>query len=436
MVGGTWAAENKTRPGAYINVKSNVIANSISERGSVLLPLCRSWGSADFVTVDAESDFFKLLGYEIDADEMLPIRECLKRAKTVKVWSLGTGTKASAVSGDLRVSAICGGTRGNDITVTVASEAVGGGTQYVVTTRVLGKAVDVQRVSGISGLKANAFVSFGGSGALQNATLKLAGGVDAAAAASDYNAFFEKAKTEKFDVMAIDSEIAAVKEKTVQCIKYLREEEGMSVQAVLADYAAADYQGIISVKNGVVLRDGTVIDKNKAVYWTAGAAAGAAVNESNTYSVYEGSVGVDVKYLNSQISEALKEGSFIFTETAKGAVVEQDINTLTSFSAENGSILRKNRVLRVLDTLVNDIQNIFNNYFLGKVNNNADGRNLFKAQVLNYLEGLQAISAITDLDKNKDVTVKAGNDADSIVVNLAVMPVDSIEKLYMTVVVS
>ena len=343
MVGGTWVTENKTRPGAYINVKTNVITNNVSERGTVLLPLSRSWGGQSFVTVDAESDFFNLLGYEIDADAMLPIRECLKRAKTVKVWSLGTGTKASATSGNLTSAALYGGTRGNDITVTVASETVGSSTQYIVTTKVSGKTVDVQTVSGIGSLKANDFVGFSGSGALQNATLKLSGGVDATVAASDYTAFFEKAKLEEFDVMAVDSGVAAVKAKAVECIKDLREVDGRSVQGVLPDYAAADYQGVISVKNGVVLSDGTVIDKNKAVYWVAGATAGAAINESNTYSVYEGSVGVDVKYLNSQIVDALKEGSFIFTETAKGAVVEQDINTLTTFSAENGSILRKNK---------------------------------------------------------------------------------------------
>ena len=36
---------------------------------------------------------------------------------------------------------------------------------------------------------------------------------------------------------------------------------------------------------------------------------------------------------------------------------------------------------------------------------------------------------------NTDITVEAGNDMDSIVVNLAVTPVDAMEKLYMTMVV-
>ncbi|MGI5824456.1 MAG: phage tail sheath family protein [Bacillota bacterium] len=435
MVGGKWIAENKTRPGAYINVKTDITENSVSERGTVLMPLARSWGLKKFVSVNAESDFLQLLGYSLADAALLPLRECLKRAETVKVWSLNNGTKAEGVSGAVTIKAVCGGTRGNDLSVSFVQNTENG-TDCTVTTMLDGVVMDIQAADVLSELQDNGFVEFSGSGDIpSNVTVKLSGGTDGTVQAADYNDFFEAAKVEDFDVMAVDSEDPTVKAAVTSCMKDLRENEGRNVQAVLADYAAADYEGVISVKNGVVLTDGTVLDKYKAVYWVAGATAGAAVNESNTYSLYEGSSGVDIRYLNSDVVAALKEGSFVFTQTVKGAVVEQDINTLSSFSGDKGSIIRKNRVLRVLDTLVSDIQQIFNEYFLGKVNNDADGRNLFKAQILSYLENLQAMSAITGLDKNNDVVIAAGRDADSITVNLAVMPVDSIEKLYMTVVV-
>lgn len=431
MVGGNWTTENKIRPGAYINVKTNIIESNVSDRGTVLLPLARNWGGPEFITVDAETDFFKVLGYELSDVALLPVRECLKRAQTVKVWSLNKGVKAQGTGSGLTVSAAYGGTRGNDIVVNVvfADES------FEVTTLLSGEAVDTQIVTEASQLQSNGFVDFSGTLNQENANIILSGGTDVSVEAADYDAFLSAAKVEDFDVMAIDSQESEVKAAVTACIKNLREDEGKCVQAVLADYPNADFEGIISVKNGVVLSDGTVLNNYKAVYWVAGATAGAAINQSNTYSVYEDSVDVDVRYLNSEIIDALQEGSFVFTNTSKGAVVEQDINTFTSFSPSKGSILRKNRVLRVLDNLLNDIQDIFNEYFLGKVNNDSDGRNLFKAQVLSYLESLQAMSAITNLDKNNDVVVTAGNDADSIVVNLAVMPVDSIEKLYMTVIV-
>lgn len=439
MVGGIWMTENKQRPGAYINVKTNVINNSISGRGTVIMPLVLNWGSEKLITVNVETDFYAVFGYELNDKELLPLRECLKRANRILVYRLNGGSAAYVTVGNLTVTAVNSGSRGNDISCVIELDTESDNSEsdiFTVKTYLAGVMIDSQTVSEIDELYKNDFVKFSGSGSITPTVgARLSGGTDNEITISDYGRFLEIAQVEEFDVMAVASDDVAVKALVTRFIKRLREDEGMTVQAVLADYAAANYEGIISVKNGVILSDGTVIDKNKAVYWVAGATAGADINESNTYSIYEDSIGVDTKYLNSEIIAALNEGSFVFTPNVKGALVEQDINTFTDFSAVKGNIMRKNRVLRVLDALSNDIGELFNKYFLGKVNNDADGRNIFKTQILNYLEGLQSMSAITELDKQHDVVVNAGSEADSVVVNLAVMPVDSIEKLYMTVVV-
>ncbi|MCZ4141227.1 hypothetical protein BZG17_25675, partial [Escherichia coli] len=46
---------------------------------------------------------------------------------------------------------------------------------------------------------------------------------------------------------------------------------------------------------------------------------------------------------------------------------------------------------------------------------------------------LQDIGAIQNFDSNADITVAAGNESDSIVIDVAVQPVDSVEKVYMKV---
>ena len=94
----------------------------------------------------------------------------------------------------------------------------------------------------------------------------------------------------------------------------------------------------------------------------------------------------------------------------------------------------KNRVMRTLDEIATDTENTFERTYLGKVGNNASGRDLFKADRIAYLTTLQNRNIIQSF-KNTDITVEAGNDVDSIVVNLAVTPVDAMEKLYMTMVV-
>ena len=69
------------------------------------------------------------------------------------------------------------------------------------------------------------------------------------------------------------------------------------------------------------------------------------------------------------------------------------------------------------------------------MNNNDDGRNIFKSDIINYLNALQNISAIQNFDPTVDIQVYAGEAIDAVVVDLAVQPVDSMEKLYMTIMV-
>ena len=116
-------------------------------------------------------------------------------------------------------------------------------------------------------------------------------------------------------------------------------------------------------------------------------------------------------------------------------VVEQDINSLIKFTAERTRDFSKNRIIRTLDEICTNTQETFENSYLGRVPNNENGRALFKANRISYLTTLQAQNIIQNWD-NGDITVNAGNDKDAIVVDVAVTPVDAMEKLYMTLIVN
>ena len=73
--------------------------------------------------------------------------------------------------------------------------------------------------------------------------------------------------------------------------------------------------------------------------------------------------------------------------------------------------------------------------YLVKINNDENGRNLIKGWNVGYLNEMQANGGIRDFQP-EDVTVNSGDDVDSIVLNVALMPVDSIEKIYASVTVS
>ena len=429
--------QNKVRPGVYINFKSEAQAlGTLGERGIVSLPLTLPWGPAkQVIAVEAGADTFDTLGYPITAPQLLLVREALKRARTLLLYRLNTGTQASATIGGLTVTAKHGGVRGNDISI-IVEQNIDDPAKFDIKTLVDGREVDSQTVSAIEELQPNAWVEFSGTGA-PTATVgtPLTGGADGEVTAQDYLDYLEAIEAHDFNTIGLTATDTTTKGVFVSFAKRLREDEGKKIQVVVENYPTADYEGVISVKNGVVLADGTTLTAAQAVAWVAGATAGSAANQSLTYDAYDGAVDVAPKYTNSQIVTALQNGEFVFTVMDGRAIVEQDINTLHTFTPEKGKAFRKNRVLRVLDGLANDYMRTFSQSYIGKVANNDDGRNLFKSEIINITNQYQNIGAVQNFDPQTDLEVLPGADTDAVVVNQWVWPVDSIEKIYMTVTV-
>ncbi|MFB5674271.1 phage tail sheath family protein [Paenibacillus terreus] len=435
MAGGTWTVQNKVRPGVYINFVSE--ANSLGtlgERGTVSMALPLSWGEPKkIITIQAGEDLKDKLGYDITSSQMLVIRETLKRAKTLLLYRLNEGVKASATIGTLLVTAVFGGIRGNDISIVITPN-INDDTKFDVETFLAGERVDVQSVASLEELENNKYVVFQGEGQPElTAGAPLKDGTDGTVSNQDHTSYLQALEVMDFQAIALVSDDAALKSVYSAYVKRLRETEGKKIQAVLADYTAADHEGIISVKNGVTLTDGTVLYAKHVTAWVAGATAGAAVNESLTYQAYDDAADVNGKLTNAEMEAALKQGQFVFTASNGKAVVEQDINTFTSLSPDKAKHFSKNRVVRVLDSVANDLKRIFESYFIGKVNNNDDGRNLFRSQCVSYLNDLQNIGAVQNFNSQTDIQVLAGAESDSIVVELSLQPVDSVEKVYMKV---
>lgn len=215
-------------------------------------------------------------------------------------------------------------------------------------------------------------------------------------------------------------------------IAAMREDEGVKCQAVLANYDA-DSEGIINVVQGIKLSDGTSLTAAQVTAWVAGATAGASITTSNTGMKYVGAVDVVDRMTKSEMESAVGDGEFIFkVDSAQNVTVVYDINSLTSITAEKGKMFTKNRVIRTIDNIANDITSIFESSYVGKVNNNEDGRSLLKGALADYFATLQNMSAIQNFDTD-DVTVTAGTDSDAVVITAAIQPVDSVEKIYITV---
>ena len=432
MAGGKFTTQNKVRPGAYINLKANGgTGTAEGTNGVVALPLELPYGPTAIKEITASTSLEDYAS-ELNQKELLVLKETLKRAAVVLLGRVGGGTKASASSDALTVNALYAGTGGNNINIVVKGDP-DDDTVYHVLTYLNGVEKDSQSIKNLKDLVPNKLVSFTGEGNPIVATVALTGGTSNAPIAADYLDFFSKIQLFDFNTLALPVADETVKLAGTNFIKRLRDEEGRKCQVVVAGYAA-DNESVINVKNGVILSDGTVIDAVKATGWVAGATASAGVAQSLTYTAYDGAVDVSPRYVDSDIIAALKAGEFVFTEKRGTAVVEQDINSLLTYGAEKSKAFSKNRVLRVLDDVANNTKQTFEDFYIGKVNNDVDGRELFKANRIAYFDSLVASGAIEAFSPD-DINVVAGNDKDSIYVEVAVTPIDAMEKLYMLVVV-
>lgn len=441
---GTFTAQNKVRPGAYVNVVGDGVVSETSNVGTLLLFSDQQldWGPTGTVTLTASSDFKKLLGVGLTDPKLAALNEALKDAETVKFVNLNGGTKANATADPFEVTAKYPGTRGNDITFTIEADP-GDNTKATVKT-ILGTEVvaeDSVVWSGLTAYTGNDYVDVKpkADAAAKNfttASVKLTGGttttVDMATAMTEAmdNEEFAVATTGGIGTESNAHSLLA------QGIKRLRENEGLKVRGVVPFSSPVNYEGVSQVANGYVLGDGTVISPTLAAARFAGMSANADEVTSLTYANINDAVAASPKLDDEATKKALTAGKIVFTTRRGGSVVvEQDINSLTSFSSKKPNSWAKNRVLRVMDTVAQYCEDTFEDSFIGTQTNNAAGRDLYKANIVSYLADEEAEGAIEGFDPTTDIAVAQGADKDSVVVDLTITPTDSMEKLYMTITV-
>ncbi|HAB60568.1 MAG TPA: phage tail protein [Lachnospiraceae bacterium] len=430
--GGLFVTQNKVLPGTYINFVSAARARAtLSDRGIVAIPVSLNWGEeATVFTVTNEEfrkDSLKVFGYTYESEEVKGIRELFANAKKVYFYRLNSGgIKAS----NTYATALYGGTRGNDLKIVIAPN-VDDSSKFDVSTMLGTKVLDIQTVSDGAGLKANAFVTFKTEATLENTSgIALTGGtngtVDGEAEQNALNAL----ESYSFNVLGCLSASSSVKSLYTEYTKRLRDEMGVKFQLVVYNQAA-DYEGVINVKNKVSDQGA---EESSLVYWLSGAEADCAINKSCTNMTYEGEFTVVTNYKQSELEAAIRAGELTFHKVGDEVRVLDDINSLVSVTDEKGEDFKSNQTVRVLDQVGNDIALLFNNKYLGKIQNNKSGRVSFWSDIVAYDKELEKLQAIENFD-SAEVVVELGNDKKSVMAVNPIQPVNCMTKLYMTVIV-
>lgn len=454
MAGGKWSSQNKVLPGAYVDVyankKTSLTSNDV--RGVVLTALSGlNWGQSGVIETDLSTDFLATFGKTIESPELLGLKQILLNASTAFVFNFNKGTVATGSSSVLpwEFSAKYPGTVGNTITVSVTPDP-SNATRFIVKTLLGTEIVTSQSITKASEFVANDYVvptvnsdDMADDGAAKLGALVSGVNVQLGSGTTNnlgsLDAFITAAETYEYNtiVAPLSDADAPIHVLIASTAIRLRDEQGRKVQAVIPYNEEYDpnHEGVIVVANGVQLNDGTEYSMSIMAGWFAGATAAAAANESLTYKTVPGAVDTLPRLKESAQIAAVEAGQLVFDASRNSVRVLVDINSLHSFGKEKGREFSKNRVLRVLDAIANNTRETWEDNFIGQVTNDADGRDLFKANRAEYLASLQAQGAIENFSTD-DITVTLGSTKESVVTTINVQPTDAMEKLYMTVYVN
>jgi hypothetical protein len=432
--GGGFTAQNKVLPGAYINFVSAANASAeLSDRGIATMPLELDWGIEGKVFEVTNADFQKnsqkLFGYAYDHDKMKGLRDLFIGARTLFAYRLnGGGTKAS----NTFATALYGGTRGNDLKI-VIQKNTDDQTKFDVITYLGTNKVDSQTVASAATLIANDYVTFKEDATLAvTASTPLANGTNATVDGTAYQTYANKIESYTFNTMGIVSTDDTTKKLFIAFTKRLRDEQGKKFQLVVYRPTAADFMGVIGVKNKTTDADWS---EASAVYWSTGAESGCAVNKSCQNKKYDGEFTIDTDYTQTELEAAIKAGEFMFHNVNSDVRVLEDINTMVTTSDTQGDIFKDNQTIRVIDQLGNDDAVLFNTKYLGVVPNNASGRTSLWSDLVKIRKQLQDLGAIENFS-DSDVTIAQGETKKSVVVTSGIEVVNAMGKLYMTVTVA
>lgn len=423
--GGIYLTQNKILPGTYINFVSKAVPTAtLTDRGVVAMGFDLDWGIENEVFEVIEGDLIKnsleVFGYDYSSEKLNGIKDIFKNANKLYAYRLNSGgTKASNAFCTAKYS----GVRGNDLKVVIAAN-VDVPSNFDVSVYLGTKVVVSQTVASAADLAENAWVNWKIDAELSiSAGTPLTGGTNGTSDASSHQNFIDKIESYP-DVNAIGyaGNESTIKALYAAWVKYMRDDVGVKLQAVLFGYTA-DHEAIVNVKNSADL-----------VYWATGVIGGTAVNASATNKRYDGNFAVSTNYTQSQLEGCIKNGEWVLHKVGDEIHVLRDINSLTTVTVDKGEIFKDNQTIRIIDQIAMAIASIFNSKYLGHVPNDADGRLSLWGDLCKIHQDLQGIRALENFE-NTDITVERGDDKHAVLVNESITVINTMEKLYMTVIV-
>lgn len=419
-------------PGVYANIIAGDRDAALSARGTVAMALDLDWG-ASLTTLLRGNSTIAPLGYDLTDPKLKLVREVMQNAGTLLLYRLNAkkgqpaqGTLAAGIT----AKAIYPGIRGNDIKITVEKDK----DVFIIRTYLGTREMDAQAVTKPGDFIPNSYIKIEGTGTLEAKTITLTSGSNGEiTAAAGYDAFFEEIRKHEFNVLCYTGTDAETKGKYAAFAEEL-EQAGIYTQVVMNNPAAKGVNIINNTVGGSTAQyDLTAAE---ACATMAGIQAGCGIEKSATHYQVDHWIRVNPTLDRWQQQTRTAAGEILFVEMHRKICVLSDINSLTAFDAEHPEDWSKNLVIRTLRAITADLKKMLDEKAIGKIRNNKDGRNEIKGKCVSLITENYLNNGYVEDFAADDVTVSCMGDAarDSVAVTVGVRVVDTMDKIYLTVV--
>ncbi|USK54371.1 phage tail sheath subtilisin-like domain-containing protein [Cytobacillus solani] len=222
--------------------------------------------------------------------------------------------------------------------------------------------------------------------------------------ATDYNAALLRLGSKKWNYLAIPEILPAEVTDIETWIKTKRDNDKKTFKAVLPN-SASDHEGIINFATDDLKVGDNVYTTEEYCSRIAGALAGLPFTRSSTYLVLN-----EVESIKeSEDPDAdINAGKLILINDGEKIKIARGVNSLTTTTIEKTEDFKKIKILEVMDMVMDDIRDTFNNSYVGKVPNIYDNQVLFFTSINSYFKTLAGDDILDPNFENKaEVNVEA-----------------------------
>ncbi|MCL2415515.1 MAG: hypothetical protein FWD01_01760 [Defluviitaleaceae bacterium] len=457
--GGTFTntnSPNVQRPGAYVNFVSVsrpfVFAGGRGVScGLVELP----WYLPNQIVKVSGMDFLSgralrdigLTAFDGEAAKHVSL--LLSGCFETRLVSANVGGEKAMVSipitgGTLEIEAAKFGTFGNDLLVSCQEVSNG---RWLFSAHIIGHESDHkprmnQTVESVRELRGNDFITINvipDDPNVEPAFIEFAGEVLTGGSNGNVNlatripAFLRKIKSDtSWQCMGWQWSEESHKLLVQQFIQRMRD-SGRYVQVSMAA-AQANHEGINNVHighgNAINPITGEIFTIDEIALMHASMTAGADIVTSNTNTPLLVQLEFDHEFDNAEITEGLQQGRVMFTRRNSGIIkIEQDINSLHTFTPEKNREFRKNNILRKLDEIGFFTESIWENFYMGNAINDEIDREAYRVQINEKLERMQRMRALQNHHISR-ISIMQGDEPDIVEATLDIHPTDAMERIF------